>query len=467
MQPLQPLTPALVAALRSSVGDDVVATDEASLDRAGRDETENLCFRPQALCLPATVEQVASLMRFAAEHRIAVTPRGAGTGLSGGALPVAGGIALSLERLRRIRSISALDLLAEVEAGVVTGDLQRAVEAQGLFYPPDPASRDTCLLGGNLAEDSAGPRSLKYGTTRAWVLGLEAVLADGTVIHTGGRCRKNAAGYNLTQLLVGSEGTLAVITAAWLRLTAKPKATLVLLLPFAALDAAAQAVAEVLAAGFDPAACELVERGALAAVAALEPLPASLEDREALLLLELHGDEPDELLERAAGIAELAERLGSGEAAVAQDAADQRRLWAVRRRVGEAVKHASVYKEADTVVPPSQLAAAVRAAREVATRHGLRAVCYGHAGDGNLHVNLLRGDLPAELWESRRDAAEEALFAAIVALGGTITGEHGVGWTQRRYLPLAVDPPSLALMRQLKAAFDPHGILNPGKIFLA
>ncbi|HEX4955480.1 MAG TPA: FAD-linked oxidase C-terminal domain-containing protein [Thermoanaerobaculia bacterium] len=459
------LTDADLARLESLLGPEAVRWDAASRERYGRDETEDFFFPPEVVVLPASTDEVAAVLRLASERRLPVTPRGAGTGLSGGALPVAGGILLSVERLNRIREVSVADQLAVAETGVVTGELQRRVEEQGLFYPPDPASRDTCLLAGNLAEDSAGPRSLKYGTTRAWVLGLEAVLADGTVVHAGGRTRKNAAGYSLTQLLVGSEGTLAVLTAATLRLTARPRATLTLLVPFPELEQAAAAVSGVLAAGLDPAACELVEEGALAAVGAVEPLPPALVGRAAFLLFELHGDGEDELLARAERLAEVTSALGGEEPMVALDAAEERRLWALRRKVGEAVKHRSVYKEVDAVVPRSKLAPLVRAARAAAARHGLEAICYGHAGDGNLHVNLLRGRCDPGEWQARRDAAEGELLREVVALGGTITGEHGVGWTQRRHLPTALDPATLALMRQLKATFDPLGILNPGKVF--
>ncbi|MEO8505151.1 MAG: FAD-linked oxidase C-terminal domain-containing protein [Acidobacteriota bacterium] len=458
--------PELARELRRALGPDAVLSDPAAVERYGRDETEALFFRPELVVLPASLDQVSAVLCLASAHGVPVTPRGAGTGLSGGALPVHGGIVLGLERMNRIRGIDERNLTVEAETGVVLAHLQDAVEAKGLFYPPDPASRETCLIGGNLAEDSAGPRSCKHGSTRRWVLGLEAVLPDGSVMRTGGANRKDVTGYNLTQILVGSEGTLAVLTAATLRLIAKPRATLTMLVPFDSLDAAAAAVESVFREGHDPVACELLEEAALQAVEAVLPIPPQLIGKQALLLLELDGDDSEALLERAAGLAATTERLGGGDAIVAQDVAEQRRLWAIRRKVGEAVKHRSLYKECDTVVPRSALADLVRAARSAAARHGLEVICYGHAGDGNLHVNLLRGNLPNAQWEASRDAAEAELFQAAVALGGKITGEHGIGLVQRRYLPLAADPASLEIMRRLKAAFDPQGILNPGKIFL-
>ena len=454
-----------IAALRAALGDDSVVTEPDALARFEHDETEALRFAADVAVLPSNVEQVQAALRIAAAARLAVVPRGAGTGLSGGALPVHGGVVLALERLDRIRALDRRDLVAEVEAGVTTAELQRRAEEAGLFYPPDPASKETCLVGGNVAEDSAGPRSCKYGSTRKWVLGLEAVLADGTLLATGSRCRKDATGYDLTQLLVGSEGTLAVITAATLRLAALPRATLTALVPFGDLRAAAAAVERLFAAGIDPAACELLERAALAAVARVAPLPAGLADAQASLLVELDGDAPDALLERAGRLAALTAAAGGGELLVADDAAGQRRLWQVRSRVGEAVKALSAYKECDTVVPRSRLADLVEAARSCAARQGLEAIIYGHAGDGNLHVNLLRGDLDEEAWRTRRDAAEDELFRRVVDLGGRLSGEHGIGWVQRRHLPLAFSPAGLELLRGLKRLFDPLGILNPGKIF--
>jgi glycolate oxidase len=453
-----------VDALRGALGEEAVLADAERMESYARDETEAMRFPPDVVVLPRTVEQVQAALRIAHERRLPVVARGGGSGLSGGALAVCGGIVLGLERLNRIREIDERDLVAEVESGVVLADLQTRVESLGLLYPPDPASRESCLLGGNLAEDSAGPRSCRHGTTRKWVLGLECVLADGTLLSTGSRCRKDATGYDLTQLLVGSEGTLAVITAATLRLIAKPKATLTAIAPFPTLESAASAVERIFAEGVDPTACELMERAALAAVAKVEPVPPELADREAMILIELDGDDDESLLPRAARFEEVAIAAGGGEALVATDAAGQRRLWQVRRAIGSAVKHTSFYKEADTVVPRSKLAELVAAARAAAARHGLVAVIYGHAGDGNLHVNLLRGELADGLWEERRDAAEEELFRATVALGGRITGEHGVGWTQRRFLPLALSAREIELLAGVKRLFDPRGILNPGKI---
>ncbi len=459
------VAPRHLEALAAIVGPSHLLSEAGACERYGRDETERLFFPPAAVVLPGSAAEVAAVLRLAHHELLPVTPRGAGTGLSGGALPALGGLVLSVERMNRILAIDPRDLVAEVESGVVTGRLQQEAEALGLFYPPDPSSKDTCLLAGNLAEDSAGPRSCKYGSTRKFVLGLEAVRADGEIFRTGGRNRKDVAGYNLTQLLVGSEGTLAVITAATLRLIGKPQATLALLLPFPELELAAGAVEAIFRHGFDPSACELLEEGALAAVGAVMELPPQLVGHKAMLLLELDGHDPQLLLDEAGRLGALAEELGAGEILAAQNEAEQRRLWAIRRKMGEAVKHRSVYKEADTVVPRAKLAELVRAAREAAGRQGIEALCYGHAGDGNLHVNLLRGALSDAEWQERRDAAEQELFERVCALGGSITGEHGVGLVQRRFLPLAVGPAALELMRAVKQSFDPRGILNPGKIF--
>jgi len=450
--------------LRSAVGADAVRTDDASLDKYGRDETEDLHFPPSVVVLPSSQREVAAVMGLASHEQVPVTPRGGGTGLSGGALPVRGGILLSLERLDRIRRIDPVDMIAEVEAGVVTAHLQEEVELQGLFYPPDPASRESCFIGGNIAEDSAGPRSCKYGTTRHFVLGLEAVLADGTPITTGAAVRKNAAGYDLTQLLVGSEGTLAVVTAAQLRLLALPKARLTLGLPFQRCDEAANSVAEIFRRGFQPAACEFMEQAAILAAAMKVDVPPQVRECEAFLLLEFDGDRPDLLIEQAAALDAITDQLGATETLVAETEVEQRRMWQIRSAAGEAVKGLSDYKEADTVVPRASIGALLQGAHEIADRHRIRAICYGHAGDGNLHVNLLRGGLELSDWQRRRDSAEDDLFALVVRMGGTVTGEHGIGWTQRRHLEKVRSPEEIHLMNSIKRAFDPTGILNPGKV---
>ncbi|MEM6793525.1 MAG: FAD-linked oxidase C-terminal domain-containing protein [Acidobacteriota bacterium] len=455
----------LIQRLESILGPDGVRAGEEAADKYGRDETEDFHFPPALAVLPRSTAEVSQVLALAHRERLPVTPRGAGTGLSGGALPVEGGIVLSVERMNRILSIDERDLVVEAQSGVVTGDLQRAVSRHGLYYPPDPSSRDTCLLAGNLAENAAGARSCKYGPTGRWVLGLEAVMADGRVIETGGRNRKDVSGYDLTHLLIGSEGTLAVITRATLRLIGQPSQRLALLLPFPDLEPAAAAVEAIFRGGHQPAACELIEEKALGAVARLEPLPQQLEGHRALLLLELDGHHEDALLEEAARLSELSESVGGGEALLALDRADQERLWKIRRRMGEAVKHLSSYKEADTVVPRSRLAELVQAARAAGREQELEVVCYGHAGDGNLHVNILRGDLDEASWRRRRDACERALFERVLELGGSLTGEHGIGWVQRSLMPLRHDPASLEIMRGIKRQWDPRGILNPSKIF--
>ena len=459
------LTLELLSELRAAVGERRVRSDDDARERCAHDETENLRFLPDAVVIPETVEDVSAVMKFASKHRIPVTARGGGTGLSGGALPVCGGISLSMEKFTKIRKVDTGNLVMEVETGVTTAEVHRAAEEVNLFYPPDPSSQDSCHIGGNIAEDAAGPRSCKYGPTRAWVMGLECVLASGEVIRTGGANRKDVTGYNLTQLLVGSEGTLAIITAATLRLIPLPKETVTMAVPFAALDAAAEAVQAIFREGFAPSAVEILEENALKCVEAIHDVPPQLAGKEALLFIEFDGKDGEQLLEQAAALGEVLEKIGAGEILAAREAAEQRRLWDVRRKVGEAVKHRSVYKEADTVVPRAQLAHSVRAARAAAERNGLTAICYGHAADGNLHVNILRGELSDSDWEKKRDATEQELFEKVLALGGKISGEHGIGWVQRRYLPMVFGEAGVALMKRIKDSFDPLGILNPRKVF--
>lgn len=458
------LDPLLAGRLREILGEAGVRLDAADRERWGRDETEDLVFPPDAVVLPESTEQVAAVLRLAHDEGVPVTPRGGGTGLSGGALPVRGGWVLSVERMRRILALDRDDQTMLVEAGATTAAVHRAAEEAGLLYPPDPGSSELCCIGGNVAEDAAGPRSCRYGTTRRWVLGLQTVLIDGTVLELGGANRKDVTGYNLVQLLVGSEGTLAVVTRALLRLAPRPAATLTVAAPFADPESAARAVVELFQTDLDPVSCELLDSRALELAARHEPVPPQMADCGALLLVAFDGADDEALLVAAEAFDGVVRAAGAERLWVATDEREQRRLWRLRACVGEAVKAHSIYKEVDAVVPRSRLAELVAVAREAGRRHGIEAVCYGHAGDGNLHVNLLRGSLTPERWAAARDGAEDLLVEGVLGLGGAVTGEHGVGWTQRRHLVRALGEPSVALQRRIKAAFDPRGLLNPEKV---
>jgi glycolate oxidase len=460
-----PLGEAVLRQLALLVGAENVITDEASRRLYGSDETEDFVFPADAVLKPGSTAEVASVLRLASEHGIPVTPRGGGTGLSGGALPVQGGIVLSMERFNRILSIDARNCQATVEPGVTTQRFQEEVELQGLFYPPDPSSRGTCQLGGNLAECAGGPRAVKYGVTRDYVLGLEAVLPSGEVIRTGAPVLKNSTGYNLTQLLVGSEGTLAVITRIHLRLLPLPRARKVLLVAFDTLEAAASAVAAVFERGITPSAMEFMERAAVQAAEERQGKRFPNGGAGAQLLIEVDGNHEETLTEDIGAIGELMEAHGALDVLLAEDRQKVADVWALRRGIGEAVKSISAYKEEDTVVPRGSLPDLVRGVKAITGRYGITAICYGHAGDGNVHVNILKGTLSDEAWEGKLDEAVREIFHLTVSLGGTISGEHGIGYSQRRYLPIAVGETERRLMREIKAVFDPRGILNPGKIF--
>jgi glycolate oxidase subunit GlcD len=462
-----PVTPALIDELRGIVGPDNVRTDREDLAVLGRDETEDIQAWPEVGVLPASTAEVQGVLRVASRERIPVVARGGGTGLSGGAIPVQGGIVLSTKRMDRILEIDRENLVAVVQPGVITQVLQDATEEVGLFYPPDPASKGSCCLGGNVAECAGGPRCVKYGVTRDYVLGLEAVLASGEVLRLGGKLFKDVTGYNLIQLLVGSEGTLALITEVTLKLVPLPPHSSTLLVPFPSLDLAAAAVARIFQAGITPCACELLSRPALNA--AEEHLgkrfPEEVSTAEACLLLEVDGFHADDVERDAMKLGELTLEVGAVDVLFGGTPERTRELWAIRRAMGEACKSLGEYREYDVAVPRARIPDALRAIDAVLEPLGLRALSYGHAGDGNLHVNVLRDDTDPERWPALlSDQVGPGIVRAILALGGTISGEHGIGMIQRDLMPLQFSEANLNLQRQIKQAFDPLGILNPGKL---
>ena len=453
-----------LAYFREICGDDSIIRDLDDLKTYGSDETEDLNYPPDVIIKPRTTAQVAAVMKYCNDHYLPVTPRGGGTGLSGGALPVFGGVCIALEKMNKIIEIDRDNLMVIVQPGVVTQTLQEAVEDVGLFYPPDPASRGSCFIGGNLAENSGGPRALKYGVTKDYVLGVTAVLPSGEIIKTGGKLLKNVTGYNFTQLLIGSEGTLAIITEIILKLIPCPKYRRTLLVPFSDLEQTAVALTKIFFARIVPCAAEFMEQAAIKAAENKFEKTYPHSAAAAQLLLEVDGNDQQLLEEQCEKIAEVCGECGAIDVFIAENKARQEEIWQMRRGVGEAVKSMCAYKEEDTVVPRAQLPKLVRLIGEISRRHNLTTISYGHAGDGNIHVNILKKNLTDDEWNNKLPLVIRELFERVIELGGTISGEHGIGWVQKRYLPLALSREELQLMRKIKEVFDPHGILNPGKL---
>ena len=452
---------------RKIVGEQYVLVDEEVLNQYAHDETEDLHFLPDVVVKPASASEISAILKTCNQYKIPVTPRGAGTGLSGGALPHLGGVLLSLERLNKILEIDDRNLQVITEPGVITEVLQDAVKARGLFYPPDPSSRGSCMIGGNISENSGGPKAVKYGVVKDYVLNLEVVLPTGEIIWTGANVLKNATGYNLTQLMVGSEGTLGVVTKAVLKLIPLPKHDLLMLVPFRNAENACAAVSAIFMAGYTPSAMEFMERDALEwAMRFVDNCIVPIEDDiQAHLLIEVDGNDVDVLMKEIEGISEIMVQFHCGEILFADDAQQKAELWKLRRRVGEAVKSHSIYKEEDTVVPRAELPVLLKGVKEIGSRYGFHSVCYGHAGDGNLHVNIIKGDLSDEQWNGSLKNGIIEIFELVKKLGGTISGEHGIGLVQKDYLPIVFDETSMGLMKQIKKIFDPNNILNAGKIF--
>ena len=464
-----PLIPVLehLAAFKKIVGDSYVFVDEEVLQNYAHDETEDLHYLPDVVIKPRTAEEISAILKICNAHKIPVTPRGGGTGLSGGALPHLGGVLLSIERLNSILHIDERNLQVTTEAGVITEELQEALKEKGLFYPPDPSSRGTCFIGGNIAENSGGPRAVKYGVVKDYVLNLEVVLPTGEIIWTGANVLKNATGYNLTQLMVGSEGTLGIVTKIVLKLLPHPRYDLLMLVPFTSAESACAAVSAIFRAGYTPSAMEFMERDAIDwTMQYIDNCMVLLtDDVQAHLLIEVDGNDVEVLMKEMEGISEVVMGFDCGEILFADDAQQKAELWKLRRRVGEAVKAHSIYKEEDTVVPRAELPVLLHGVKEIGKKYGFKSVCYGHAGDGNLHVNIIKGGLSDEEWNGSLKTGITEIFELVKKLGGTISGEHGVGLVQKEYMPVMFDAVQMRLMKEIKHIFDPNHILNAGKIF--
>jgi glycolate oxidase len=443
----------------------VIITNE---DKAlyAQDHTEDLTYMPEVVVKPKTAAEVSAILKLCNEYNIPVTPRGAGTGLSGAALPIYGGVVLAMERFNQIIAIDERNFQVTVEPGVINETLQQAVKEKGLFYPPDPASKGSCFLGGNIAHASGGPRALKYGTTRDYVLNLEVVLPTGEIMWTGANTLKYSTGYNLTHLFIGSEGTLGVVTKMVLKLIPHPQQTLLMLAPFSSPEKACEAVNGIFLAGCNPSACEFVEPNGFKLSAQMLNINFTVDDSvEAYLLIEVDGNDLDQMMLECERISDVLYAHQSGEVLFAQTADEKEYFWKLRRSIGEATKFNNTYKEEDTVVPRAELPALYRGVKAIGEQFGFRTVCYGHAGDGNLHVNILRDDLSDDFWEHEITKAIVKIFELCKQLGGTISGEHGIGLVQKPYMQVVMPDFQLALMRNIKTAFDPKYILNPGKIF--
>ena len=462
----------VISQFRAIVGESFVILDTERKNDYAHDKTEDYFFLPDVVLKPGTPEEVSAILKICNQYRIPATPRGAGTGVSGGALPVKRGAVISMERFNKILNIDEANLQATVEPGVITEVFQNAVKEKGLFYPPDPASSGSCFLGGNLANNSGGPKAVKYGVTRDYVLNMQVVLPTGEIIWTAANVLKNSTGYNLTQLMCGSEGTLGIITKIVFKLKGYPKKNVLLLIPFITNEEACRAIAAIFQAGITPSGVEFFEREA--AVKTIDycakvlnspvtiPFPEAM---DAYLLCELDGNDEELLMRDAERVMTTVEQFQAGEVLFAESSAQKTELWKIRKNISPAVNWNTVTKSDDVVVPRANLPRLVSGIKEIGRRFGFNTVCFGHLGDGNLHINILKESISEADWENKIPEGIGEIFKLTVQLGGTLSGEHGIGITKRPYMPIAMSEVNLNLMRGIKKVFDPNGILNPGKIF--
>lgn len=460
------ITGAVLSAIKTIAGDTFVITGNENLAKYSHDETEDLNYYPEVVVKPRTAGEISALMKLCNEHMIPVTARGAGTGLSGGALPVKGGLLISMERFDQILDIDEENLQATVEPGVITEIFMDTVAEKGLLYPVDPASKGSCFIGGNVSHGSGGPRVVKYGTIREYILNLEVVLPDGNIIWTGANTLKYASGYNLTQLMIGSEGTLGIITRIVTKLIPRPTQDALLLASFETPESACAAVSAIFRAGIVPSALEFMERRGLEWVIQYDGLNFDLKDGiEAYLLIEVDGNNMDVIFSDCEKINAVLESFDCKDVLFADTAGQKEELWRLRRTMAVSVKSNSIFKEEDTVVPRANLPQLFNGIKKIGARYNFDSVCFGHAGDGNLHVNILKGNMSDDDWHNKLKDGIREIFELTVSLGGTLSGEHGIGLVQKEFMPIKYTDVHFELWRGIKKVFDPKGILNPGKIF--
>jgi glycolate oxidase len=470
--PFAEVSTGLVQLFESIVGKEFVIIDEEKRAHYSHDETEDFSFLPEVVLKPGSAEQISEILKLCNEYKVPITPRGGGTGLSGGALPVHNGVVVSMERFNKIIAIDELNLQATVEPGVITQIFQEAVREKGLFYPPDPASSGSCFIGGNVSENSGGPKAVKYGVTRDYVLNLQVVLPSGEIIWTGANVLKNSTGYNLTQLMCGSEGTLGIITKIVFKLRGLPQKSVLLLIPFVTNEEACRAIAEIFRAGISPSGMEFFEReAAMKTIDYCEKIYAAKvttsfpENMDAYLLCELDGNDDDVLMKDAEHVMQVVEQFQCGEILFADTASQKEELWKIRKNISPAVNAYSLTKAEDVVVPRANLPVFIVGIKDIGKKYGFNSVCYGHLGDGNLHINIMKEQISDEDWNTKILDGIGEIFTLGVKLGGTLSGEHGIGIAKRPYMPIAMKEANLNIMRGIKKVFDPNGILNPGKIF--
>ncbi|HTD98045.1 MAG TPA: FAD-linked oxidase C-terminal domain-containing protein [Mucilaginibacter sp.] len=460
------MTAELLSAIKAIVGEDAVITQHDDLQKYSHDETEDLSYYPEVAVKPQSTQEVSQLMKLCNEHLIPVTPRGAGTGLSGGALAIKGGVLLAMERFNHILNIDEHNLQATVEPGVITEQFMDAVAAKNLLYPVDPASKGSCFIGGNVSHGSGGPRVVKYGTIREYILNLEVVLPNGEIIWTGANTLKYASGYNLTQLMIGSEGTLGIITKIVVKLIPRPTHDALMMASFSTNESASAAVSAIFRAGIVPSALEFMERKGVEWVIKYDDINFDLKDDiQAFLLIEVDGTNPDVIFSDCEKINTVLEQFDCKEVLFADSSAQKEELWRLRRTMAVSVKSNTIYKEEDTVVPRAALPQLIKGIKDAGSKYGFESICYGHAGDGNLHVNIIKGNMSDEDWNNKLKDGIREIFELTVSLGGTISGEHGIGLVQKDFMSIKYSNVHFELWRGIKNVFDKNGILNPGKIF--